>query len=207
MRLMRASAPPVAVAVTALLLAAPSIGQVVSEEFAPRAADAYVASPASENSAPPAHINSAQVGWENVWFSGQGAARAGGPSLGSTTRWNVVIGGVSIPDDDLQVGLWELAPRAIYAGHLHPVPEFYVVIDGQAEWTLGDETFLAVPGEVVYIAPNTLHRMVNLTDDPVRAVWGRWAPNGDRSVFEGEFRFMEPLPEQPPGAGFRESGR
>ena len=69
------------------------------------------------------------------------------------------------------------------------------------------QTFLAVPGEVVYIAPNTLHRMVNLTDDPVRAVWGRWAPNGDRSVFEGEFRFMEPLPEQPPGAGFRESGR
>ncbi len=119
----------------------------------------------------------------------------------------MVIGGVSIPDDDLQVGLWELAPRAIYAGHVHPVPEFYVVIDGQAEWTLGNETFLAEPGEVVYIAPNTMHRMVNLTDDLVRAVWGRWAPNGDRSVFEGEFRFVEPLPEQPPGAGFREAGQ
>lgn len=90
---------------------------------------------------------------------------------------------------------------------MHPVPEFYLVIDGQAEWTLGDETFLAEPGEVVYIAPVTMHRMVNLIDDPLRAVWGRWAPNGDRSVFEGEFRFVEPLPEQPPGAGFRGSGQ
>ena len=162
------------------------------EDLALGAANVYLANPASESSAPPAHVNSAQVGWENS---------------GTITRWNTVIGGSAIPDDDVQVGFWELAPLSIYAGHVHPVPEFYVVLDGQAEWTLGDDTFVAEPGEVVYIAPNTLHRMVNLTDGLVRAVWGRWAPNGDRSVFDGEYRYVEPIPEQPPGAGFPESAQ
>ena len=192
MRLMRVPVIPVAVALAALLVAVPSGGEVVPEDSAPQVVNVYASNPASEISAPTAHINSAQVGWENV---------------GAITRWNTVIGGDSIPDDDMQVGLWELAPRAIYAGHVHPVPEFYVVLDGQVEWTLSTDTFVAEPGEVVYIAPNTMHRMVNLTDDLVRAVWGRWALNGDRSVFEGEFRFVEPLPEQPPGAGFREAGQ
>ena len=111
-----------------------------------------------------------------------------------------VIGGTSIPDDDLHVGLWELAPRAIYAGHVHPVPEFYVILEGQTKWTLGKETFLAEPDEFIYIAPNTMHRMVNMTDDIARAVWGRWAPNGDRSVYEGVSRYVEPIPVQPPEA-------
>ncbi len=135
----------------------------------------------------PAHVNAAALGWETTF---------------GIQRWNTVIGGDSIPDDDLQVGLWELAPRAIYAGHVHPVPEFYVVLSGQTEWTLGDDTFIAERGEIVYIAPNTMHRMVNLTDDMVQAIWGRWAPDGNRSVFDGEYRFVEPLPEQPPEAVF-----
>ncbi len=139
----------------------------------------------------PGHVNAVALGWETTF---------------GIQRWNTVIGGDSIPDDDLQVGLWELAPRAIYAGHVHPVPEFYVVLSGQTEWTLGDETFIAERGEIVYIAPNTLHRMVNLTDDMVQAIWGRWAPDGDRTVFDGEYRFVEPLPEQPPEAVFATTG-
>ncbi len=163
-----------------------NMGEIVPEDFALRVADVYLEYPASENSAPAAHVNAAQVGWSTS-------------ELGER-RSNRIIGGESLPDDDLHVGFWELAPRAIYAGHVHPVPEFYVILDGQAEWTLGKDTFLAAPGEVIYIAPNTMHRMVNLTDDIVRAVWGRWAPNGDRSVYEGESRYVEPIPEQPPEA-------
>ncbi|HJO05000.1 MAG TPA: dimethylsulfonioproprionate lyase family protein [Acidobacteriota bacterium] len=177
-----------------------NMGTIVPEDFALRVVDVYLtdavseaSGPRSENSGQPAHANAVKLGWETTAFGIQ--------------RWNTVIGGETIPDDDLQVGLWELAPRAIYAGHVHPQPEFYVVLDGQAEWTLGDETFIAERGEVVYIAPNTMHRMVNLTDDMVQAIWGRWAPNGDRSLFEGEFRFVKPLPEQPPEAVFPVSGR
>ena len=176
-----------------------NMGEIVPEELALQVADIYLADPAAvaadrpQRSTPPAHVNAVKLGWETTAFGIQ--------------RWNTVIGGDSIPDDDLQVGLWELAPRAIYAGHVHPVPEFYVVLDGRAEWTLGADTFIAERGEVVYIAPNTMHRMVNLTDDMVQAIWGRWAPNGDRSVFEGEYRFVEPLPEQPPEAVFPEPGQ
>ena len=140
-----------------------------------------------------AHVNASTVEW-NVSEIGE-------------RRSNRIIGGESIPDDDLHVGFWELAPRAIYAGHLHPVPEFYVIVDGQIEWTLGEETFLAEPGEVIYIAPNTIHRMVNLTDDIARAIWGRWAPNGDRSVYDGGYRYVEPLPEQAPEAVFSASSQ
>ncbi len=103
MRLMRVPVIPVAVALAALLVAVPSGGEVVPEDSAPQVVNVYASNPASEISAPTAHINSAQVGWENV---------------GAITRWNTVIGGDSIPDDDIQVGLWELAPRAIYAGHV-----------------------------------------------------------------------------------------
>lgn len=156
-------------------------------------ANVYQADPVSANSASPAHVNAATIAWE---VSEIGERRS-----------NRIIGGESIPDEDLHIGFWELAPRAIYAGHVHPVPEFYVILDGQSEWTLGSDTFLAEPGEVIYIPPNTIHRMVNLTDDIVRAIWGRWAPNGDRSVYAGRYRYVEPLPEQSPEAVFPETAQ
>jgi mannose-6-phosphate isomerase-like protein (cupin superfamily) len=82
------------------------------------------------------------------------------------------------------------------------VPEFYVILDGRIEWALGTDTFIAERGEVGYIAPSTMHRMVNLIDEVVRAVWGRWAPDGDRRVFDGQYRFVGPPPVQPPEAVF-----
>ena len=182
MRLIHAPVMLAAVALAALLLAVPSVGESPESEPVSLATPG----PASQASALPAHVNAATVDWT---VSGVGERRS-----------NRIIGGEAIPDDDVRVGLFELAPRAIYAGHVHPVPEFYVVLEGQIEWGLGDDTFIAEPGEFIYIAPSTMHRMVNLTDDVARAVWGRWAPNGDRSVHQGEYRYVEPIPEQPPEA-------
>ncbi len=182
MRIMRVPVMLTVTALAALLWAAPSGGESQGDEpVALQRPD-----PTSDASAKPAHANAATVDWT---VSGTGERRS-----------NRIIGSELIPDDDVRVGLFELAPRAIYAGHVHPVPEFYVVLEGQIEWTLGNETFLAAPGEFIYIAPNTLHRMVNLTDDIAQAVWGRWTPNGDRSVHQGEYRYVEPIPEQPPDA-------
>ena len=165
----------------------------VPGDSALRMADAHLSERASEPTVPAAHVNAETVEW---WVPESGERRS-----------NRIIGSALIPDDDLNVGFWELAPRAIYAGHIHPAPEFYVVLKGQIEWTLGNDTFLAKPGEVIYIAPNTLHRMVNLTDEIARAIWGRWAPNGDRSVYQGESQYVEPLPIQPPEAVFLEPGQ
>ena len=117
-------------------------------------------------------------------------------------RWKTLIGGDGLPQDDIQFGLLELAPRAIYPGHRHPSPELYYVVSGRAEWTVGSETFIAEPGATIHTPPNTVHRMVNIGDEVLTTVWVWWAPGGDRSVFDGEYEMVEPLPRQRFGAKF-----
>jgi|TARA_B110000495_G_C22432083_1_gene272078 hypothetical protein len=46
--------------------------------------------------------------------------------------------------------------------------------------------------------------MINLTDEPVQAIWIWWAPNGDRDVFNGKYTFTESPPIQPENVGFKE---
>ena len=101
-------------------------------------------------------------------------------------RWKTLIGGIEggqIPQQDVQFGLWELAPNAIYHGHKHDAPEIYYIIAGQAQWSVGDETRDISAGTVVYTVPGAVHKMVNLTNDPVTARWMWWAPGGDAEVF------------------------
>jgi oxalate decarboxylase/phosphoglucose isomerase-like protein (cupin superfamily) len=59
---------------------------------------------------------------------------------------------------------------------------------------VGGETFTAEPGTAILTPPNAVHRMVNHGDEPVTAVWAWWAPGGDRGVFEGGYRIVDPLP-------------
>lgn len=126
----------------------------------------------------------------------------------AVARWKTLVGGDEggqIDDADVRFGLWELAPRAIYHGHRHDVPEIYFVTAGRARWTVGDVTREIGPGTVVRTPPGAIHRMENLGEDPVEALWFWWAPDGRREVFSGTYEFTEPAPEQPPGAGFREA--
>src|SRR5713226_7039128 len=108
-------------------------------------------------------------------------------SLRRVYRYKALIGGrwpKVIPQRDVLMGVLELAPGAIYPAHAHPAPEIYYVMNGTAQWTVGEETFVAEPGMAVYHAPNTLHRMINTGDDVLRAAWFWWAPDGNREVLE-----------------------
>ena len=118
-------------------------------------------------------------------------------------RWKTLVGGQAEPGDIL-FGTWELAPNAIYHGHKHDAPEIYYVISGKALWTVGDETQEVTKGTAIYTKPGAVHKMVNLTDEPVQAIWIWWAPNGDREVFKGKYTFTEVPPAQPENAGFKE---
>ena len=118
-------------------------------------------------------------------------------------RWKTLVGGEGGPGDIL-FGTWELAPHAIYHGHKHDAPEIYYVISGKALWTVGDETKEVTAGTAIYTKPGAVHRMVNLTEEPVQAIWIWWAPNGDRKVFSGTYSFTEEPPTQPKNAGFKE---
>jgi len=122
-------------------------------------------------------------------------------------RYKALIGGQRpgvIPQEDILMGVLELAPGATYPAHKHPAPELYYVIGGKVRWTVGDETFEAGPGEAIYHAPNTLHRMVNIGAETLRMVYLWWAPGGDRSVLRASSQLLEPVPPQPPSAVFPE---
>src|SRR5262245_40927695 len=73
-------------------------------------------------------------------------------------RYKALIGGQRpgvVPQQDVLMGMLELAPKATYPAHSHPSPEIYYVMSGTARWTVGEETFTANPGTAVYHPPNT----------------------------------------------------
>ena len=122
-------------------------------------------------------------------------------------RWKTLVGGGAggrIDPDDILFGTWELAPNAIYHGHKHETPEIYYIVSGKALWTVGEETREVTKGMAIYTKPGAVHKMVNLLDQPLQAVWVWWAPNGDRKVFNSEYIFTEEPPVQPENAGFNE---
>ena len=129
------------------------------------------------------------------------------PELLKVYRYKALIGGQRpgvVPQEDILMGVLELAPGAIYPAHKHPAPELYYVISGKARWTVGEETFEAGPGEAIYHPPNTLHRMINIGTETLRTVYMWWAPGGDHSVLRASSQLLEVVPPQPPSAVFSE---
>jgi oxalate decarboxylase/phosphoglucose isomerase-like protein (cupin superfamily) len=59
-------------------------------------------------------------------------------------------------------------------------------------------------GTTIYTKPGAVHKMINLTDTPLQAIWIWWAPNGDKEVFDSEYVFTEDAPLQPENTGFRD---
>jgi quercetin dioxygenase-like cupin family protein len=65
-----------------------------------------------------------------------------------------------------------VAPNGfVAAAHIHPYQsERFQIVDGEVEFTLGKETVVAGPGDVVTVEPGTLHRFRNVGEDAVRFV-------------------------------------
>ena len=85
---------------------------------------------------------------------------------------------------DVRMGLQELEPGAAYPTHHHLSPEIYVVVSGEAHWTVGERRISAAPGTAIYTPPDTSHRIENTGTTRLRWLYFWWAPNGDVSVFE-----------------------
>lgn len=123
-------------------------------------------------------------------------------ALQKVCRYMPLIGGnyenwKGIPQQEVLFGVLELAPGGYYPGHHHPAPEIYYVLSGEAEWTVGDQTFLAQPGSAIYHPTLKLHRMVNKGKEPLRVIYFWWAPGGDPKVFN-EYNFLEAMPGTAP---------
>jgi quercetin dioxygenase-like cupin family protein len=54
--------------------------------------------------------------------------------------------------------------------HRHPYREVFVVLEGRATFTLGDEQRTVGAGEIVVAPPNVRHGFVNSGDGPLRQV-------------------------------------
>jgi mannose-6-phosphate isomerase-like protein (cupin superfamily) len=54
--------------------------------------------------------------------------------------------------------------------HVHPYGEVFVVNEGQATFTAGDEEVVVAAGNVVVVPPETPHKFVNSGDHTLRMV-------------------------------------
>ena len=91
----------------------------------------------------------------------------------------------AMQDPDISVSAFRLEPGTVYGAHAHPHPEVYIFLAGTAECEWGDESFTAEPGTVTHCPPNMSHAMRVTSSEPLQAIIVGWAPDGDRSVWEG----------------------
>ncbi|MEW6565533.1 MAG: cupin domain-containing protein [Spirochaetota bacterium] len=54
-------------------------------------------------------------------------------------------------------------PGGVGAMHSHPHEQIVYVLEGEADFTLGNETRRIGPGDSIYIAPNVIHGVVAIT--------------------------------------------
>ena len=91
----------------------------------------------------------------------------------------------AIAEQDISVSAFRLDPGTSYEAHAHPHPEVYIFLGGTAECEWGDETFTAEPGTVTHCPPNMPHALRVTSNEPLQAIIIGWAPDGDRSVWQG----------------------
>ncbi|MGB0906066.1 MAG: cupin domain-containing protein [Maricaulaceae bacterium] len=120
------------------------------------------------------------------------------------TRWSEVfrykgIFQASRPDGGWDFNISQMAwgPHARYVEHSHSIPEFYYMLSGPVEHWIGDNKFVAMPGDIFVTDSFEPHQSRGIKDDLIfRNISASWAPNGDRAVFERPFYLVGEVPDQ-----------
>ena len=80
---------------------------------------------------------------------------------------------------DLLSGTATIKPgMEIHPPHKHAEEEFLMVIVGTGEWTLGEETFAAKAGDMLYSKAWDVHGIRNTGDEPLTFVFWKWNSKG-----------------------------
>jgi len=66
----------------------------------------------------------------------------------------------------------------IHPPHKHAEEEFLMVLEGQGEWTVGEEVFAANKGDMLYASAWDLHGIKNTGDAPLTFVFWKWNSKG-----------------------------
>ena len=70
--------------------------------------------------------------------------------------------------------------------HRHPYEETFILLDGEATFTVGDETLTPDPGHVLIVPPNTPHKFVNSGERRLQQVSIHSAPEMSQEWLEEE---------------------
>jgi mannose-6-phosphate isomerase-like protein (cupin superfamily) len=69
------------------------------------------------------------------------------------------------PETRLTVTWVDVGPGSEQIPHSHAPEQVYVVVRGRGKVKVGDEERLVVEGDLIYIPPETLHGIENLSDE------------------------------------------
>lgn len=110
--------------------------------------------------------------------------QAGSPTVDSTVP---LTGDMTEGHFTMQDEVWDPSFKVPLHYHKRHAEVFYIV-DGQVEWTVGGETHLMGPGELVYIPPNTPHKVHVVGGKPMHTLF-LWTPGGyeDQSEITKKF--------------------
>jgi quercetin dioxygenase-like cupin family protein len=78
----------------------------------------------------------------------------------------------------------DMAPGEGPRLHRHPYEEVFVVLEGDAEFTAGDERLRATAGESIVVPPDTPHLFVNAGEGRLRLVAIHVSPAFDTEWLE-----------------------
>lgn len=116
-------------------------------------------------------------------------------------HWVTLVGdagggwGRGLPNEDVLFGVGEAGSTGIYDSHKHDVPEFYYVISGRIDFTVDGHQFTAEPGELVYLKPWAIHRLVTVSKATAVSLWADWGINCDRSVLKQPYKILAAVPK------------
>jgi len=99
------------------------------------------------------------------------ASRADAPGLELNMGWAELVGPVApFRSDTVCLGFTLIGPRINYPLHWHPAVEVYLVINGTAIWTAGQQSARRAPGEYILHPSKVLHAM-RTEEEPLLAVY------------------------------------
>ena len=95
-----------------------------------------------------------------------------GHKLGEVTN-SVIL--VDFPQDGM-------GPRL----HCHPYTEMFILLEGEARFTAGDEEALVRAGQIAIAPPNTPHKFASFGPGPLKLVAIQSSPKFQTESLEGE---------------------
>jgi mannose-6-phosphate isomerase-like protein (cupin superfamily) len=91
--------------------------------------------------------------------------------------------------EGLAVGMTILPPGESSSFHSHDIEcETWIIVSGQGEVRVGEESELVEPESVVFLPRNIKHQIINTGQEPLRMFWIYTPPGGEKTILTGKMK-------------------